>query len=243
MSDTDAALTDAAVPPADVGPRQATPTAAIFDLDRTIIAGSSAQVFSQMLRDVGIELPVPPGQSVYFGLYERLGEDPITMRLARHAARLFAGQRVRAVETAGRMAADVLASDLLTGAQAELERHRRAGNRLLLATTAPHELAAPFSEAAGFDDLVCTRYASVDGIYNGTNQAGYVWGATKASAVAGWAADHNVDLTQSSAYSDSWYDVPLLENVGQPVAVNPDLRLQLMARTRRWPVRRWRHDD
>jgi len=216
-------------------------SAAIFDLDRTIIAGSSAQVFGQMLRDVGIELPAPPGQGLYFGLYKRLGEDPVTMRLARHASRLFAGQRVRSVETAGRMAADVLASDVLEGARNEIERHRSANVTLLLATTAPYELAAPFCEVVGFDDLVCTRYSSVDGRYDGTNEAGYVWGAAKASAVAAWAADRTVDLTQSSAYSDSWYDVPLLEIVGQPIAVNADLRLRMMARTRRWSTRRWQH--
>jgi putative phosphoserine phosphatase/1-acylglycerol-3-phosphate O-acyltransferase len=216
--------------------------AAIFDLDRTLIVGSSAQVFGQMLSEVGVEVPAPPGRGVYFGLYARFGEDPITMRLARHAARLFAGHRVRSVEAAGRMAADVLASDVLDAASRELQRHRNEQTKLLLATTAPYELAAPFCEALGFDDLVCTRYASVDGRYDGTNQTPYVWGAAKAAAVATWAADLQVDLTQSSAYSDSWYDVPLLEIVGQPVAVNPDLRLRLTARSRRWSTRRWRHD-
>jgi|MEHZ01.5.fsa_nt_MEHZ011509594.1_6 putative phosphoserine phosphatase/1-acylglycerol-3-phosphate O-acyltransferase len=216
--------------------------AAIFDLDRTLIAGSSAQVFGQMLNDVGIEVPAPPGRSVYFGLYARFGEDPITMRLARHAARLFAGERVRSVEAAGRMAADVLASTVLDAASRELQRHRSDHTKLLLATTAPHELAAPFCEALGFDDLVCTRYASVNGRYDGTNETPYLWGAAKAAAVLGWAADKQVDLTQSSAYSDSWYDVPLLEIVGQPVAVNPDLRLRLTARSRRWPTRQWQHD-
>ena len=214
-------------------------TAAIFDLDRTVIAGSSAQVFGRMLRDVGIELPAPPGQGMYFGLYRRFGEDPVTMRLARHAARLFAGQRVRTVETAGRMAADVLATDLLAGALDEMDHHRSANTTLLLATTAPYELAAPFCEASGFDDLVCTRYASSQGRYEGTNEAGYVWGTAKAAAVAAWAAEHRVALEQSSAYSDSWYDVPLLEIVGSPVAVNADLRLRLTARARRWPTRRW----
>jgi putative phosphoserine phosphatase/1-acylglycerol-3-phosphate O-acyltransferase len=217
--------------------------AAIFDLDRTLIAGSSAQVFARMLSDVGVEVPAPPGRGVYFGLYQRFGEDPVTMRLARHAARLFAGQRVRSVEAAGRMAADVLVSDVLDAASSELQRHRSEQTMLLLATTAPYELAAPFCEALGFDDLVCSRYASVDGRYDGTNETPYVWGAAKAAAVTSWAADLQVDLAQSSAYSDSWYDVPLLEIVGQPVAVNPDLRLRLTARSRRWPTRHWRHDS
>ena len=217
--------------------------AAFFDLDRTVIAGSSAQVFGQMLRDMGVDMPAPPGQAGYFQLYQRFGEDPVTMRIARYAARLFAGHSVLSVAAAGRMAADVLASDLLPGAQVELKKRRAGGASLVLATTAPHELAAPFAEAAGFDDLLCTRYRSVDGIYDGTNESDYVWGEDKAAAVATWAGAHSVDLTQSYAYSDSFYDVPMLELVGNPVVVNADVRLTVLARVRNWSRRRWEPSD
>lgn len=216
---------------------------AVFDLDRTLIAGSSAQVFGQMLRDMGVELPASPGQSTYFRLYERFGEDPITMRIARHASRLFTGESVANVEAAGKMAADVLASDLLPAAAAEMAEHRAAGAKLLLATTGPRELALPFAAAAGFDDVLSTIYRSVDGVYDGTNDGPYVWGDKKADAVAIWAGEHGVDLTASSAYSDSWYDVPLLELVGTPVAVNADLRLFTFARAQGWDRRRWTPTD
>lgn len=212
---------------------------AIFDLDRTLIAGSSAKVFAQMLRDVGVELPSPPGQAMYFGLYERFGEDPLTMRAARYASRLFKGQSAAKVETAGRLAADVIASDLLPLASAELERHRSLGTHLLLATRVPYELASAFAEAAGFDDVLATRYRVVDGVYDGTNKNGYIWGKEKATAVTEWAAQESIGLTHSWAYCDSWYDLPLLELVGHPVAVNADLRLSARARLRRWERRRW----
>jgi len=214
-------------------------TVAVFDLDRTLIAGSSAQTFGQMLRDIGVEIPAPPGQSAYFALYERFGEDPITMRIARHAARLFQGQDVAKVELAGRLAAEVLASDLLDMAQGALARHRKQGAKLLLATTAPQELAGPFGEALRFDDVLCTRYRSVGGVYDGTNETDYVWGTKKAATVAQWAGENAVDLTKSSAYSDSWYDVPMLELVGRPTAVNADMRLNALARSRGWDRQRW----
>ena len=214
--------------------------AAIFDLDRTLIPGSSARVFGQMLRDVGVDMPSLPGQRAYYGFYGRLGEDPITMRIGRYASRLFAGERVSRVEIAGQMAADVLASTLLDGAQRELERHRNENTRLLLATSAPHELAAPFGKEAGFDDVVCTRYRSIDGRFDGTNETPYIWGRAKADAVAQWAVAAGIDLTQSAAYGDSWYDVPMLQSVGQPIAVNPDLRLRLLARRRSWQRCSWR---
>lgn len=215
------------------------PRIAVFDLDRTLIAGSSAQVFGQMLRDMGVPMPSPPGQSAYFALYERFGEDPIMMRVARHASRLFAGQPATKVETAGRLAADVLVSTVLPDAQATLAKHRSEGTELLLATTAPHELAAPLAEALNFDGVLCTKYRVVDGVFDGENDGRYLWGDEKADAVAEWAGSRGADLTESFAYSDSWYDIPLLELVGHPVAVNADVRLNVLAKTRGWQRRRW----
>ena len=72
--------------------------AAFFDLDRTLIAGSSAEVFGAKLAEVGIATPAVPGQFLLFKVYEKLGEDPFTMRLARGVARSFAGRRVVDVE-------------------------------------------------------------------------------------------------------------------------------------------------
>lgn len=216
-------------------------TAAIFDLDRTLIAGSSAQVFGRMLNDVGIETPRAPGQSLYFKLYERFGEDPVIMRLARQSSRLFGGHRVGTVEAAGLLAADVLINAVHGHARAEIERHRRAGAALIMATTSPYDLVWPLAQALGFDELICTRYRAVDGIYDGTIDGDYVWGADKAAAVATWAGRNGVDLTQSWAYSDSWYDVPMLELVGTPVAVNPDARLRALSIARRWTVRDFEH--
>lgn len=216
---------------------------AVFDLDRTIIAGSSAEVFAEMLRAVGVDVPAPPGRSAYFDLYERFGEDPITMQMARYAARLFAGHAVTKVEAAGRLAADVLVSDVLPQARAEFERHRSRQTTLLLATTVPRELAQPLADNLGFDDVLCTCYRSSAGVFDGANDGEYLWGHAKARRVGEWAAERNIDLAQSWAYSDSWSDVPLLERVGHAVAVNPDLRLNVLARVRGWPRLRWTHPD
>ncbi|MEM7094682.1 MAG: HAD-IB family hydrolase [Actinomycetota bacterium] len=218
-------------------------TAAVFDLDRTLISGSSAEIFGAKLSEVGVETPSVPGQSLLFRFYERFGEDPISMRLARQSARLFAGRRRADVEAAALLAADVLASRVLPHARSEIERHKASGALLVLATTSPYDLVAPFGRALGFDEVLSTRYRAVHGVYDGTIDGAYLWGRDKAAAVAAWAGEHAVDLTESWAYSDSWYDVPLLELVGHPVAVNPDLRLQAVARTRRWTARDFERPD
>lgn len=214
---------------------------AVFDLDRTIIAGSSVPTFADMLRAVAVEVPAPVGRAVYFDMYERFGEDPVSMQAARFGARLFAGAGAGAVATAGRLAADVLASEVVPAASAEITSHRRAGRGLLLAASVPLELAEPLAENLGFDDVVATRLAARDGVLTGSYDGPFVWGPGKARRVKAWADLHDVDLERSWAYSDGWSDIALLESVGHPVAVNADLGLRIHARRRRWPRRHWEH--
>jgi putative phosphoserine phosphatase / 1-acylglycerol-3-phosphate O-acyltransferase len=118
-----------------------------------------------------------------------------------------------------------------------IDKHRAAGRAVVLATTTPWDLVAPLAEAVGFDDVIATRYRSQDdGTYDGTFDGDFVWGPGKLRAVQAWSAEHDVELDESWAYSDSFYDLPLLSAVGNPVVVNPDPRMQVAALLRRWPV-------
>jgi putative phosphoserine phosphatase/1-acylglycerol-3-phosphate O-acyltransferase len=117
-----------------------------------------------------------------------------------------------------------------------IDGHRAEGTRVVVATTTPHPLVAPLAARLGLDAVVATRWASSDGHYTGEIDGPFVWNDGKLEAVATWAESNDADLAASHAYSDSWYDVPLLGAVGHPVAVNPDPRLALYAVVRRWPV-------
>jgi putative phosphoserine phosphatase/1-acylglycerol-3-phosphate O-acyltransferase len=105
-----------------------------------------------------------------------------------------------------------------------------------MATTSPHAFVEPFAHALGFDDVIATRWLRDGETFTGRVDGAFVWGGTKAEAVAAWAAERDVDLSASWAYSDSYFDSPLLASVGHPVAVNPDLQLRLTAALRGWPV-------
>ncbi|HEX4244885.1 MAG TPA: HAD-IB family hydrolase, partial [Acidimicrobiales bacterium] len=120
-----------------------------------------------------------------------------------------------------------------------LAEHRRAGRRLVLATTTPIDLIDPLAVALGFDAVVATKYEIVDGLYTGRLDGGFVWGAGKRSAVRRWASEQDVDLATSHAYSDSFFDVPLLTMVGHPHPLNADPRLAAVAVARRWPLEYW----
>jgi putative phosphoserine phosphatase/1-acylglycerol-3-phosphate O-acyltransferase len=212
-------------------------TAAFFDLDRTLLRGASGPIMSEALRAAGVlsERHIP-GEELVYRVYNVIGETLPSMLLTRQAARVAAGWTRDAVRDAGRQAAKALATAVQPFARPLFDQHRIAGRRLVLATTSPHDLVAPLAEELGFDDVIATRYGERDGAYDGTIAGEFVWGQGKLRAVREWASDNGVDVGESWAYSDSFYDIPLLSAVRHPHAVNPDPRLRLVATVRRWPT-------
>ena len=216
--------------------------AAVFDLDRTLITSSSATVFRTHLAEHGLggahDLPLVDGFTKF---YEQFGENWLMMQPARLASRAANGWSVATVDAAMQEAADELAGLLLPGAAKAIEEHRAAGRRLVMATTSPMVFVKPFADRLGFDGVVATKWERTvgpdgDEVFTGRMCGDFVWGRSKADAVAHWASEHDVDLAGSWAYSDSYFDAPLLAMVGHPVVVNPDLQLRIAATIRGWPV-------
>ncbi|MFK8022536.1 MAG: HAD-IB family hydrolase [Ilumatobacter sp.] len=224
-------------------------TAAIFDLDRTLIDESSTPVFMRHLTEAGVGsdssnpfvdplvTAVGKGMKTIFNV---IGESRILMQPAKLAVRASAGWNAEIVETAATAAADEIAQNVLPFAKLLIEEHRETGDLLVLASTSPVAFTAPLAKALGFDAVIGTKWlrdADDPDVYAGEIDGAFVWGPAKAEAVEEWAAENDVRLSKSSAYSDSYYDAPLLDLVGNPVAVNPDVRLQGLAAVKGWPVR------
>ncbi|MET0910411.1 MAG: HAD-IB family hydrolase, partial [Ilumatobacteraceae bacterium] len=212
-------------------------TAAVFDLDRTLIGGPSAPVFSRSLHAAGISQRRVPGADAVAATYRALGETALTAATARVAARATAGWSCELVDQAAEAAADELMTILQPYAAGVIEEHRAAGRAVVMATTSPAPLVTPFAERLGMDAVIATAWSTRDGAYTGALDGPIVWGRGKLEAVREWANANGIDLRSSYAYSDSYYDSPLLDAVGHPVAVNPDLRLVVVARLRGWPIR------
>ncbi|MGI9595950.1 MAG: HAD-IB family hydrolase [Acidimicrobiales bacterium] len=212
--------------------------AAIFDLDRTLIAGSSSTVVQRHLVEAGIagsrEIPFA---DALMKLYEQFGENWFMMQPAKLAARAGAGWKVDEVEKACTAAAAELVIGLQPFAKGVIDDHRAAGAKLVLATTSPEPFVRPLADALGFDDVVCTRWKSRNGHFTGEMDGPFVWGRAKADAVIDWAKANGVHLEQSYGYSDSYFDAPLLDAVGNAVAVNPDAQLAATAVVKGWPIR------
>ncbi|HEY5860761.1 MAG TPA: HAD-IB family hydrolase [Actinomycetota bacterium] len=212
-------------------------SAAIFDLDRTLLTGASGPVIGEHLRAGGLLAGRSiPGEGALYRIFDLVGENRPTMELTRRAARATAGWSREAVRSAGEAAAGVLFDRVPPFALAEIERHRGEGRLLVMATTTPHDLIEPLAALLGFDAVIATRYQAVDDVYTGGIDGEFVWGRGKNRAVAAWAVESDVDLSESHAYSDSYYDVPLLSAVGHPHVVNPDPRMLAYGLVKRWPI-------
>jgi putative phosphoserine phosphatase/1-acylglycerol-3-phosphate O-acyltransferase len=215
-----------------------TRAAAIFDLDRTILKGASGPVFHRHLRDAGIgranDLPL---MAAFTRAYEWWGESWLSMQVTRQSGRMTKGWPEDAVHAAAVAAADELCGMVQPFVPPLIDAHRKAGRLLVMATTSPIHFVAPLAERLGFDDVLATRWVSEDGTFTGVFDGPFVWGREKLKAAQEWAKANSVDLRASFAYSDSYFDGPLLAAVGHPVAVNPDPQLAVLARLRGWPVR------
>jgi putative phosphoserine phosphatase/1-acylglycerol-3-phosphate O-acyltransferase len=195
-------------------------------------------VISKALQEVGLmaERNIP-GEAAVFRFFEVVGESRAAMVATRNAARFTAGWARKVAQEAGELAGEVLVDMVQPFARPIIEGHQAAGRLTVLATTTPYDVVKPLADRLGFDAVVATRYGEhPDGTYTGTIDGDFVWGPGKLAAVQAWAEENDVDLTESYAYSDSRFDVPLLSAVGHPTAVNPDPGLLATAVRRRWPV-------
>lgn len=118
-----------------------------------------------------------------------------------------------------------------------IREHKARGHQVLLITGAADFLVEPLRTLA--DDVIAARLEESRGLFTGEMRETPLTGEARSSMVAAYARDHGCDLAKSWAYADSLADLPMLEAVGHPVAVNPDHRLGRTARRRRWPVLTW----
>jgi HAD superfamily hydrolase (TIGR01490 family) len=214
--------------------------AAFFDLDKTLLPGSSLfplarEAYRQRyftLRDVA-------RMTVYQLRYQITGtEIQGAMEQARaKTLEMIAGRpRDEVIEFSRSIAQEELLPRLYPQAVELLLRHKGAGREVYIASSSPEDYLALLAEELGIDGVIGTRAKVVDGKYTGELDGPMVHGPEKAARVEKLAEERDIDLARSYAYSDSINDLPLLEMVGNPVAMNPDYRLGLMARRRGWQM-------
>jgi HAD superfamily hydrolase (TIGR01490 family) len=218
-------------------PRSRRP-AAFFDLDKTIIAKSSVMAFGRSFYHGGLISRRAVLKSTYAQfVYSVGGADHDQMeRMRAYLSQLCKGWAVDQVKAIVAETLHELIDPLIyEEAAALIEEHRAAGRDVVIVSSSGAEVVEPIGELLGAQHVVATRMVVEDGRYTGHIDY-YAYGPAKAAAIVELAQHEGYDLESSFAYSDSSTDLPMLETVGHPCAVNPDRALRKEAVARGWPV-------
>lgn len=215
--------------------------AAFFDLDKTLIPGSSLFLLARGMYERDY---YRVRDRIRFGWrqlqFRMSGESAQGIEESKQATLEFvAGRPVEELRQMGReISEERILPRVYEGITKVIEHHRAAGDLTYLCTASPQELAEIVAESLDMSGALGTQgEISATGRYTGhLSDDGILHAEAKAAAVAALAARNDIDLSESYAYSDSINDLPLLEMVGHPIAVNPESDLKRTARQLGWPV-------
>jgi HAD superfamily hydrolase (TIGR01490 family) len=214
--------------------------AAFFDLDRTLVQGSSGLHFARAAYEAGLISRGRLMRDAWENLRFRL-RGTTDQRADAVVARIGEMITDRPVRELRRLTPRVLAGVLPRVYPQMLElawQHQDAGRRIYICTAASQEIAQMLAHVLDFDGGVGTRSEIVDGAYTGRLAGPFTYRDGKAQAIRELAAAEDIDLDASYAYSDAESDLPMLTAVGHPVVVNPDAELARIARERGWEILR-----
>ena len=216
--------------------------AAFFDLDRTLISGSSGMPWMRAAAKTGLISRRQMARWGVDGLKFRFrgATDEATEKLLGEIKNTFRGVSAREIS---RMAPEVLAGVLpriYPEMLDEVYAHQDAGRPTFIVSAAGDELVQMLARILYMDGGIGTTYeVGEDGLFTGELGGAFMYGAGKVEAIRRYADEHDIDLDESFAYSDSASDLPMLRAVGHPVVVNPDEELARIARDEGWRVMRF----
>ncbi len=213
--------------------------AAFFDLDRTLISGSSAFVLATAARSMKLmptwELIRDALNAATFKLRGDHNND------ATHDARdrilgFVKGRRHDDMVALNEHVLPALLGKIRPEARRLVDIHRNAGRATYIVSAAPQEIVGPLAVALGMTDGIGTQGKVAGGVYTGELDGPFCYGPGKVDAITDLAQRRGLDLAHCYAYSDSSSDLPMLSTVGHPVAVNPDTGLERHALEHTWPI-------
>lgn len=222
-------------------PLPATEIAAFFDMDKTLLSASSAVLMVRYMVKRGELARQDVLRFISALLRYKMGHLDM-VETTRAIVRDLAGQsEAERIAHTRQWFREHLIDYVTEEGRRWVEAHRRLGHRVALITASPSYTAEQLADHLGMagEDVMATRFEVRQGLFTGRMLEPMIYGQGKLDAAHAYAQTHRVDLGQSYFYTDSIADLPLLEMVGYPVAVNPDRSLRKLARRRGWSVVRF----
>ncbi|MDF9618482.1 HAD-IB family hydrolase [Pseudomonas entomophila] len=210
---------------------------ALFDLDNTLLGGDSDHAWGDYLCERGILDPI-----AYKARNDAFYQDYLSGALDMQAYLAFSMEILAASEPAQlaqwhrEFMRDCIEPIILPKAEALLRQHREAGDQLVIITATNRFVTAPIAHRLGVRTLLATECETQDGRYTGRSTDIPCFREGKVTRLKRWMLENGFDLEGSCFYSDSLNDVPLLELVERPVAVDPDPKLRAQAQRRGWEI-------
>lgn len=214
--------------------------AALFDMDRTLVREHTARLYTRYQRDLG-ELSAWR----YLRNSTWLLQYTLGWINAEHVAELALQDVVGRSESWMRERCAHwfkynIEREITDAARQAVKEHQARGDLCAIVTAATRYVAEPVAAAFGIEHIVCSEIEQQDGVFTGRFIPPLAYKEGKVQRMAVFTREHQIDLSQSSFYSDSITDLPLLSTVGTPVAINPDTRLRREAEKRHWRIEEWK---
>lgn len=214
-------------------------TAALFDMDRTLLRVDSGMSWTRFLYERGELPPMMVAKAVYWSTLYKLALLDMEAVFTRLVAGIAGDPESEMIDKCKDWYRDHIAPEVALAARVAVAQHRDAGHVVCLATGSTVYAARPVAAGVGIEHVLASEpEVGADGRFTGRSSA-LAFGTHKVVLAERWAARHGVNLAASYFYSDSYNNLPLLARVGHPIAVNPDARLRAHARRHGWQVARW----
>jgi HAD superfamily hydrolase (TIGR01490 family) len=212
---------------------------ALFDLDRTLIRSTSAELYTRFRRDLGEVGPMYSLKVAWLVMQYTFGVIHAEQAAKSAVAEVIGKPEVWLRDRCRRWYDAYVRSEVYAHGRALVRHHQALGHHVAIVTASSIYAAEPVAEDLGIDQIIATELEIVDGVFSGGLVPPLCYREGKVTRVERWFASRGLNFDEAIFYTDSVTDRPLLERVACPVVVNADRRLARLARKRGWPMQRW----
>jgi len=209
---------------------------AFYDLDHTILDGNSATHLVQEAHKRGVMSEKQYRHAVWLSVLYKLNIGDPTRMINRMLSWLKGLKEESIMQLSREIFEEHIKETIRPPVVETIREHRKKGRAVVLLSSASTPICQPVSRHLGLDDIICTRLESENGILTGRTSGKLVYAAEKKVRMLDYCRKKECDPMDAWYYGDSYTDKFVMEAVGNPVAVSPDMRLLKIARRKHWPI-------